>query len=160
MIRRIICKVLRFVWRRSPTLRTQSPLTSNSRATSFRNDPSRCRTYSGSANRRRCAFRKSSERIAIRRAFTRAKRRENPSRRLVATQWTGSTADLVSMIRTPKTHYSIMRYKTRSFTQLANARQSTTELERAQSSNPDRTITLCDSSGSVVCLPPPACAGR
>ena len=97
MIRRIICKVLRLVWRRSPTLRTHNPLTSNSRAMSFRNGASSCRTYSGSANRRRCATRNLSARTAVRRAITRATRLESPFRRPLTTPRTQSAAELALM---------------------------------------------------------------
>jgi hypothetical protein len=120
MIRRIICKVLRLVRRRSTTLRTQSPLTSNSRATSPRNDPSRCRTYSGSAKRRRCALRRSSERTAFRSALIRATRRATSFRKPPATQRIGSAADLPSMTR--NTQYALLDrwYSTRASTQLSD----------------------------------------
>jgi hypothetical protein len=99
MIRRIIRRVFCLVWRRSPTLRTHNPLTSNSRAMSFRTGSVRCRTYRGSAIRRRCANRKLSTRTARRRALTRATSSENPFRRPLATRRSGSAADLAPMTR-------------------------------------------------------------
>jgi hypothetical protein len=97
MIRRIICKVLRLVRRRSPTLRTHNPLTSNSRAMSFRKGASSCRTYSGSATRKRCATRNLSARTAVRRAITRSTRLESPFRRPLTTPRTRWAADLALM---------------------------------------------------------------
>jgi hypothetical protein len=97
MIRRITRKVLRLVWRRSPTLRTHSPLTSNSPATSFRNGASSCRAYSGSATRRRCATRNLSARTAVRKAITRATKLESPFRRPLTTPRTRSAADSALM---------------------------------------------------------------
>jgi hypothetical protein len=122
--------VLRLVRRRSPRLRTQSPLTSNSRATSFRNGASRCRTYTGSANLRRCAIRKLSERTALRRALTRATRRENPLRRPLAAHMTRSAAHLASMTRNTQYAYSAhmhLKYKKHERSRNCPTRQSTIE---------------------------------
>ena len=113
MIRRITRKVLRLVWRRSPTLRTHSPLTSNSPATSFRNGASSCRTYSGSANRRRCATRNLSARTAVRRAITRATRWERPFRRPLTTPRTRSAADLALITPYPISIVPLLTYKIR-----------------------------------------------
>jgi len=85
---------------------------------SFRNGASRCRTYRGSANRKRCAIRKLSARTAPRRALTRATRRENPLRRPLTTE---SAADLAFMIR--NTQYALLDSKVQNatFTQLSDA---------------------------------------
>src|SRR5262249_18455371 len=112
------------VRRRSPMLHTHSPLTSNSRATSFRNGSSRRLKYRPSPIRRRCANLKLSTRTACRRALTRAARNWNPFRRLSDTRENDRAAGLAPILNTQLLIVAGYATRTSAFTQLSYDRHT------------------------------------